>query len=258
MKKIVKLLYATAVASFLAVSCDIVPQTDEAFKPGEPDLEDCAGIYFPEQENATDHIMDPADPTSFTFTVKRTNTDGALAVPVDVVANFEDVFQVAPIAFADGEDETTFKVDFPDAQIGVKYTCSIEVNGDQLVSKYSSNPAFMKFSVLREKWNELGMATYTDDVVTGLFGVQNVTYDVKVLENDLTKGLYRFIDMWGEAYPYNDPGDYVEGTVVEVDASDPNKVFIKKQDMGVDWGYGFDGDAIGGSHFHFSIGQSID
>lgn len=28
--------------------------------------------------------------------------------------------------------------------------------------------------------------------------------------------------------------------------------------FGVDWGYGFDGDALGGSHFHFSIGQSLD
>jgi len=28
--------------------------------------------------------------------------------------------------------------------------------------------------------------------------------------------------------------------------------------IGVDWGYGFDGTAIGGSHFHFIIGQSID
>lgn len=28
--------------------------------------------------------------------------------------------------------------------------------------------------------------------------------------------------------------------------------------IGVDWGYGFDGGNIGGSHFHFSIGQSID
>ena len=28
--------------------------------------------------------------------------------------------------------------------------------------------------------------------------------------------------------------------------------------IGIDWGYGFDGGNIGGSHFHFSIGQSID
>lgn len=28
--------------------------------------------------------------------------------------------------------------------------------------------------------------------------------------------------------------------------------------IGVDWGYGFDGANIGGSHFHFSIGQSLD
>ena len=28
--------------------------------------------------------------------------------------------------------------------------------------------------------------------------------------------------------------------------------------IGIDWGYGFDGGSIGGSHFHFSIGQSID
>ena len=28
--------------------------------------------------------------------------------------------------------------------------------------------------------------------------------------------------------------------------------------FGLDWGYGFDGGNIGGSHFHFSIGQSLD
>ena len=28
--------------------------------------------------------------------------------------------------------------------------------------------------------------------------------------------------------------------------------------IGVDWGYGFDGTGIGGSHVHFSIGQSLD
>ena len=28
--------------------------------------------------------------------------------------------------------------------------------------------------------------------------------------------------------------------------------------IGIDWGYGFDGGTLGGSHFHFSIGQSID
>jgi outer membrane protein insertion porin family len=28
--------------------------------------------------------------------------------------------------------------------------------------------------------------------------------------------------------------------------------------IGVDWGYGFDDKESGGSHFHFSINQSID
>ena len=28
--------------------------------------------------------------------------------------------------------------------------------------------------------------------------------------------------------------------------------------FGIDWGYGFNGDTRGGSHLHFSIGQSID
>ena len=28
--------------------------------------------------------------------------------------------------------------------------------------------------------------------------------------------------------------------------------------IGIDWGYGFSNETYGGSHFHFSIGQSLD
>jgi len=91
-------------------------------------------------------------------------------------------------------------------------------------------------------WVSLGFCKYTDDVFISLFSEDPSlipTYDVEILEHQDTPGLFRLKNAYGADYPYNDPGDYEERDVyIEINATDPDGVYIDLQSMGVDWGYG--------------------
>lgn len=79
MKTIKYILYALT-ATFVLASCS----DDIKYTPGEGEDTDCYGVYFPSQENAGDQELDPAEPTTLTFTAMRKNYNDAITVPVEV------------------------------------------------------------------------------------------------------------------------------------------------------------------------------
>ena len=90
-------------------------------------------------------------------------------------------------------------------------------------------------------WVSLGMATYTEDLVTTFFKVENLSYQVEVRENKDKPGLYRVINPYGAAYPYNEEGDYDTSKeyFFEIDATDPEGVYMPGiYGTGMNWGYG--------------------
>lgn len=258
--KNLKYLFYTLLATSVFAAC-----SEDTTSPAEPDLENCYNVYFPSQDNASSLTLDPSAPTSLEFKVMRSNDKDAITVPVEIIASEEDIFTASEIVFAEGQTETTFSVDFPKAALGTTYSCTLAVTDPQYVSKYTGKPAFVKFSVLRAKWipveadrvityngqTATGYTWYTEDVVTTLFGTGVNTIPVKVeVREDTTDedypngpnglgGLYRMLDPY-RLYPYN-LGPYIEGTNIEIDATDPMKVFIRTQKMGYerdDAGYG--------------------
>ena len=92
-----------------------------------------------------------------------------------------------------------------------------------------------------EEWRSLGMATYTEDCVTTYFNVENVSYQIEVREKTDQPGLYRIINPYGAAYPYNEEGDYDTSKeyFIEIDATDPEGVYMPGiYGTGMNWGYG--------------------
>lgn len=89
-------------------------------------------------------------------------------------------------------------------------------------------------------WESLGMATYREDFVAGLFELENVVYEVEIQENTETPGLYRLVNPYGAAFPYNEDGDYdaSKNYYVVIDAQDPAAVTIQNTNVGMNWGYG--------------------
>ncbi len=234
--KLNKILFSLMAAfSLLAVSC----QEEIAYTPGEQDLEGCYGVYFPTQEAAGDHTMDPSEVPAVQFTVKRLKEDGNITVPVNVTASEEGIFQVSELTFADGQSESTITVTFDNAQPGVNYALSLEITDPQYALKYGANPTFISYTVTIERYDLLGMARYREDILTALFDIPNLEWECEVYTKETTPGIYYLKNLYTSTCPFHDPGDFVEEDVYfTVDASDPGKVYIPAQPLGWDWGYG--------------------
>ncbi len=83
-------------------------------------------------------------------------------------------------------------------------------------------------------WVSLGMATYTEDLLTTFFNVSNEVYQVEVRQNKDNPGLYRVIHPYA-AYGADTESEYF----FEIDATDPEGVYIPSvYGTGFDAGYG--------------------
>ncbi len=244
---------------FLAATAFAACSEDEATRePSPAELENCYNVYFPSQENAADLTLDPKnDPTTLEFTAMRNNDKDAITVPVEIVASEEGIFTVSKIEFAEGQTETTFTVDFPNAALGTPYECVIRVTDPQYASPYFGKPAFVKFSIMRAKWIQCdadktiydeegtayeGYEWYTEDLIHPLFGLPTLSYPVKVFVREDTledpenypngslAGLYRIEKCYGETWPVGADG---EAKDIYIDARDPKKVFIETQSTGI-------------------------
>lgn len=136
-----------AVLSLAAVSCQ--QELQDNWTPGEAEDAFCYGVYFPVQEASGYHVYSPADAPKVVITVSRSNTSGAITVPVEASFSEEGIFEATPIAFADGQAETTFTLNFPTAKEGVEYSASFVITDNTYAAKYSSNAVALDFSVMR-------------------------------------------------------------------------------------------------------------
>lgn len=88
-------------------------------------------------------------------------------------------------------------------------------------------------------WQPIGLARYTDDVIASPYELDPVTYDVEVERNLYIPGLYRMKNAYGAAYPYQSRGTVLGGDYyIEINATDPQRVYIPYQPTGLDMGTG--------------------
>ena len=203
-------------------------------------------------DKASEEIeLEPTADTKYEFTMTRTNTAEEAIVPFVIEENTDDVFTVSEVKFAAGDSVATGVVSFDAAEIGKPYTLKLAVTDPNFVSDYSKGTIY-SLTINRVKWNPAGFviiegqrydgyAMYTEDIASGLFNTEDLTYPVMVQERDDMPGYFRVINAYGEAWPYNAEGDYdpTVDSYIFIDATDPEKVFIPKSCVqATDWGYG--------------------
>ncbi len=178
MKKINKYLFGAFAALLSAGLFSCVEEAPE-YIPGEADQAGCKGIYFPTQEAAADHTVDPTMERVITITISRDSLKGAgitdplpeIEVPL-VSSDTTGVFVVpASVKFAAGQQEATFNVTFEKAKTAVKYPLNIAVTDAQYGSAYNSTSNYIDLSVfcvewkyfLKEDGSEKALFTYVQD-----------------------------------------------------------------------------------------------
>lgn len=213
--------------------------SDDEYQAGRwTAAEGYAQVSFPKY--SVSEKIDPSAPRTKTFEVKRKNTTGKHTVAFEVVENTDSIFSVTEATFADGDSTATFSISFPKAELDKTYKLLLQVSDPQSASPWDSQSTLFGYEVLIEKWNSLGMGGYTEDFLTTFFNLQNLTYEVEILEKDNQPGLYRLVYPYDGKYGYNEPGDWDETTTyyLEINATDSTGVWLPMREQGLDWGYG--------------------
>lgn len=240
------LLFAGALLAGLFISsCN----SDDDFTPGEQPKAGFQEFAFSEDKNLE---LAPEDPTTITLTATRVDSLTAADIPVKVLVNDSNVFEVPEtIHFNAGDSVAEFTVSFPKAEIGQTYKLTLSVDDPNYTSEYSSNKS-VTVSVVRVKWNPAGYyvnsagqkvegyVVFTEDFLTTFYNVQNIPYIVKMEERDDQPGLYRLVNPFGANYLYNDPGDWDDSKdyYMYINATNPEKIFIPRYDSEMAWSHG--------------------
>ena len=89
-------------------------------------------------------------------------------------------------------------------------------------------------------WASLGTGTYTDDFISSVFSAQSLTWEVEVEQCVEDPTRIRMVYPYDGKYPYNEDGDWdtTRSYDIEIVIADQNRVYIKPQQIGIDWGYG--------------------
>ena len=231
----------TAMLSLVMASC----VEEQVYQPGELDNENCYGVYFPSQKGVGDLQIEPDDPATLSFIVRRTNSRDEIRVPVKIKANHQ-IFTVDELVFEDGSPVSTLVVHFPSAKIATTYECTLILEGDEYVSKYSSNPTHISFSVTRVKWNNVvgpngeTQGRWRDGILPEWFAVTypNLERSIVLQERDDMPGYYRTFDVYnadyvGDMFASNVSSLCVSQNYTYIDATNPDKVWIPTFETGL-------------------------
>ncbi len=161
-----------------------------------------------------------------------------------IFAMFVALTAMSGVAMAQDEDVYVMTVTTADG-----LTTTYEI-GDEDNPQNVRNVKFTK--KVSEDWTSLGYCLYGEDVIASImynddWSMMCVDYYVEVQENNDTPGLYRMVNPYAPGtYPYytyatyDDSKDYY----VEINATDPDHVFIALQETGIsydDWLWGWFG-----------------
>ncbi len=198
-----------------------------------------AQVYFANTLGTTIELDQNA--TSFSVELRRVNTDTEVSVPITASGASSSFTIPSAVSFAAGAEVANVNISYKSSEMEYDDFCTITLSiGDETLTSPYGETSYTFSAGIPAPWTTLGMATYVDDFVTTLFGVENVQYMVEIQENDIIPGYYRLVNPYGAAYPYNAAGDYdaSKDYFLEIHAEDPTAVYIPVQGVGCDWGYG--------------------
>ena len=154
-------------------------------------------------------------------------------------------------------EEGTIRVPFDGEQLSGNLMLFVGVfDGKGQLRGYRCN--VFEFYLNGDPWQSIGQGTFTDDILSSLYGLEPVTYSVEIKENTTQPGLYRVMKPYAYGvYPYAQDFGAIDGNsyYIEIDATDPEGVFIPNIDICVLDGETYSFCSVGADNIDYYMGQ---
>lgn len=221
---------STVVFSVLMFSCTEKVEYSQAEKLTG------AQVYF---SSLTPSLIDlDREATSYSIKLMRGNTDGNLTVELKVESETDKLDIPTSVEFQDGENVANVNVTYSLDELGYDnyYKVKIALTDDTYTTPYG--PSSLDLSLgIPAPWVTLGKATYQDDVLLSIFGLETKPYKLDIQQNGVQKNQFRLVNPFGKDYPMfsaiEGQYDTSKNYYMEFSVSEDNKVIIKQGELGV-------------------------
>lgn len=221
---------STVVFSVLMFSCTEKVEYSQAEKLTG------AQVYF---SSLTPSQIDlDREATSYSIKLMRGNTDGNLTVELKVESETDKLDIPTSVEFQDGENVANVNVTYSLDELGYDnyYKVKIALTDDIYTTPYG--PSSLDLSLgIPAPWVTLGKATYQDDVLLSIFGLETKPYKLDIQQNGVQKNQFRLVNPFGKDYPMfsaiEGQYDTSKNYYMEFSVSEDNKVIIKQGELGV-------------------------
>lgn len=173
---------------------------------------------------------------NFDVTLSRQNTEGELTVPLMFTADEGNIYTVpSTVTFADGEATANIHITFnPDELVYGNYVGgTISFDADNFSTPFGATSYQFKAGASAYEDVEGGKGKFRDGLISALYGIEVLEYDVQIQQDAHTPGIYRVVAPYGQkgwsgANPWYTAFDENESnTDMIIDATDPDFVYIK-------------------------------
>lgn len=221
-------LFTMAALAFSLGAC-----TDEEPKYNPAEVPESLPVFFSYEDNNEIEVNE--NTRAIEIPVYRKDAGAALTVPVKAqVTPSQNGFTFpANVTFASGSKESTIVVgvDMTQVQARTDYAVTVSV-GNGVVTPYYTDKISYRFNY--NPWNPMvgpdGETTgvFYDGLISPLYGLDAVPYDVKIETNPTNDKIIRVVDPYGPVWPYYEDGMYdtSEHHYMYFNISKPNQVSL--------------------------------
>lgn len=217
---------ALVTVAMAACTSDYEYDTPEALKGAQ--------VYF--SNTLPSKIEVNKESGNFDVTLSRQNTEGELTVPLMFTADEGNIYTVpSTVTFADGEATANIHITFnPDDLVYGNYVGgTISFDADNFSTPFGATSYQFKAGASAYEDVEGGKGKFRDGLISALYGIEVLEYDVQIQQDAHTPGIYRVVAPyaqkgWSGSQPWYTAFDENESnTDMIIDATDPDFVYIK-------------------------------
>lgn len=217
---------ALVTVAMAACTSDYEYDTPEALKGAQ--------VYF--SNTLPSKIEVNKESGNFDVTLSRQKTEGELTVPLMFTADEGNIYTVpSTVTFADGEATANIHITFnPDDLVYGNYVGgTISFDADNFSTPYGATSYQFKAGASAYEDVEGGKGKFRDGLISALYGIEVLEYDVQIQQDAHTPGIYRVVAPyaqkgWSGSQPWYTAFDENESnTDMIIDATDPDFVYIK-------------------------------